>query len=360
MNKIQEIFSFDRLPRKLSLDQQNAVKHIRKCRTGEMGGFVSFCEDCGNYDFHYRSCGNRNCPQCQGLRQQQWVAAREKETLNVSYYHVIFTVPNLLNPIILQKPREMYNILFQAASETLLTLCADPKWLGAKPGLVAVLHSWGSTLSFHPHLHVILSSCGLSSAMKATFPRKETFFIPIHVLSSMFRGKFLSAMKKTGISPDSSLYEKKWVVHLKDTSDYGENVIRYLGRYTHRTAISESRIVSYSEEKVTFRYKDYRDGCTVKEMTLDTEEFIRRYLMHVLPKGFRKIRFYGYLSNRCKKTALSILRNELHMPGRKNILEGLSAAQVLCVLYNKDVSVCPKCGSKRLIQYPIHIPHRRE
>lgn len=347
MGKIQLIFRTTNISQHLSSDQICVVSDICSCRTRALGGVKTICMDCGHESYRYKSCGNRHCPTCQSVKQASWKEARKSEALNVSYYHAVFTVPSELNASFLKKPAEMYNILFRAASESLLTLGKDPKWLGGTLGFSAILHTWGSNLSYHPHLHVILVGCGLDDCKNPVFPKNGSFFFPVKVLGKMFRGKFLSFMKKAELKFDPSLYDQNWVVFMKDTDDSGEHIVDYLGRYTHRVAISDSRIKSVTAKNVTFSYKDYRDS-QIKKMTLSREEFIRRYLLHVLPKGFRKIRFYGFLANRCKAKSLMILRNALRCTPRENRLKGLSAVEIFQVLTGKNTHCCEKCGSPLL------------
>ncbi|MBQ1401984.1 MAG: IS91 family transposase [Oscillospiraceae bacterium] len=344
MGIIQDLFRTTRIPQSLHSDRLKAVEDIRACRTKLLGGVKTICGDCGHVTYRYKSCGNRHCPSCQAMKQASWVEERKSEALNVPYYHVVFTVPSEMNPSFLEKPAEMYNILFRAASESLLTLGKDPKWLGGTLGFIGVLHSWSANLNFHPHLHVILVGCGLDKWKNPVFPKNGSFFIPVKVLGKMFRGKFLSFMKKADLPYAPSLYDQNWVVFLKDTADCGEHIVNYLGRYTHRIAISDARILSVTEENVTFSYKDYRDS-QIKKMTLSREEFIRRYLLHVLPKRFRKVRFYGFLASRCRAKSLKLLRIALRCPPRKNRFKGKSAVEIYELITGKNLRCCPRCGS---------------
>lgn len=331
----------------LSTEQRKALRDIRRCRTPELGGVKVHCNSCGSDFYHYRSCGNRNCPVCQGMKQAIWVEERLSEAVDVPYYHAVFTVPSELNPSFLGKPRGMYDILFSAASDTLLTLGMDRDRLGGKIGFICVLHTWGASLTFHPHLHVILPACGLSGD-KLVRPKHDGFLFPVRVMSELFRGKFLDRMQRAGFAVPVAACRKDWVVYVKDTSHAGENVISYLGRYTHRVAISDSRIQTVSDSDVTISYKDYRDDC-VKEMTLSRSEFIRRFLLHVLPRGFRKIRFYGFLANRNRKKSLKTLRRLLNCTVHVNRFRDLTKVEILSLLYDRDYSVCPCCGSHDLL-----------
>ncbi len=349
MGKLQDLFRTTHITQRLSPDQVRAVGDIRACRTRVLGGVKTICNDCGHVSYRYKSCGNRHCPSCQAMKQAVWVEDRKSEALNVPYYHVVFTVPSDLNSSFLKNPAEMYDILFRAASESLLTLGKDPKWLGGTLGFVGILHTWGSNLSLHVHLHVILVGCGLDKCKKPLFPKNGSFFIPVKVLGKMFRGKFLSFMKNEDMLFDPGLYDRNWVVFVKNTADSGEHIVNYLGRYTHRIAISDSRILSVTEKTVSFSYKDYRDS-QVKKLTLSREEFIRRYLLHVLPKRFRKVRFYGFLANRCKSKSLKILRVALRCPPRSHRFKGLKAVEIYELILGTSLRCCPRCGSIDLYQ----------
>ena len=270
----------------------------------------------------------------------------------------MFTVPDDLNPVMLRNQKACYDLLFRSVSETLETLASDPKHLNARIGFICVLHTWGSNLQYHPHIHVIIMGCGLNQAEQLVMPKGD-FLFPVKVMSKLFRGKFLDGLKKLSLEETidySNLYGKDWVVYVKDAFPGSNHVIKYLSRYTHRIAISNQRIISYDSTSVTFRYKDYRDGNAIKEMTLSTEEFMRRYLLHVLPKGFCKIRSYGLLSNRHKKKCLKILRILLNMPERKDRYKDKSVYEILAMIDEKRYCTCPRCGSRNLSRewvYPL-------
>lgn len=350
MYKIRQIFrNTDYLPLCHSKDALKAADRISVCRTSSMPRFAAVCEDCGDVTQRYCSCGNRNCPTCQGMKQAVWVEKRMDEALDVPYFHTVFTVPDDLNPLFMREPK-MYDLLFRSVSETLLTLGKDERYLGGTVGFIAVLHTWGSNLSLHPHLHVILPGCALKGN-KVLFPKQEDFLFPVRVMSRLFRGKFLHYMKELGLSVPAGLYEKEWVVYMKDVPDKGSHVIRYLGRYTHRTAISDARIRNFTEDTVTFSYKDYRDSA-LKEMTLSSSEFVRRFLLHVLPKGFRKIRFYGFLCNRKRTASICRIRNILRMPTPHSRIAGKSHREMVSILLGKSCT-CPNCGSDRISFYFI-------
>lgn len=310
---------------RLPLHQLKAMDAIEKCRTPRLGGHVDECDSCGHIRISYNSCRNRHCPKCQSLARERWLDNRMEELLPVGYFHVVFTVPEELNPLVLRNAKVMYNVLFKAVSETLLELGSDRRHLGADIGFIAVLHTWGQNMMEHPHLHCIVPGGGLSfDGERWIEPRKKDFFVPVDVLSSLFKGKFLYYLTKAyeekklrfpgEISKletrseftqyKSNMYEKKWITYCKPPFGGAEQVLEYIGRYTHRVAISNRRIVSVEHGRVTFKYKDYKDDSKTKEMTVTAEEFIRRFLLHILPDGFVKIRYYGILSGRNKKKML--------------------------------------------------------
>lgn len=273
--------------------QWKAAKNIIACRTSALGAHIDICDNCGNTRISYNSCRNRHCPKCQSFAKEKWIDQQRLNLLDIPYFHVVFTVPAELNPVFRSQQSTMYNLLFQAASAAVLELCADRKYLAATPGITAILHTWGQNLQFHPHIHMIVTGGGLTSDRKWRASSKH-FFLPARVLSAKFRGKFLALLKEQVPTVDKKLldvcYRKKWVVYCKPPFDNAEKVISYLGRYTHRVAISNNRILSLENGKVTFRWRDYAHGNQTKRMTLDADEFIRRFLLHILPAGFRKIR----------------------------------------------------------------------
>jgi len=341
------------------------ARAIMNCKSESLGGNASTCEDCGHKQLHYNSCRNRHCPCCQELVKEKWIDQRKAEVVDAPYFHVIFTVPEELNPIFFANKKLLYSLLYQASADTLFELSKDKKYLGADIGFMSILHTWGQSLSFHPHLHCIVLGGGLTKDLKFV-TSKSDFLFPIRVVSRLFRGKFLALLtalyqKKQLVFAGESLpfrnyyafnelltllYKKEWIPHIKETFKGAENVIEYLGRYTHKIAISNSRIRDIQPEGITFRYKDYKSG-TNEMMCLKPVEFIRRFLMHVLPSGFVKIRHYGLLSNRSKKVKLKICRNLIKRCYQKPRLEGLSTPQILMELFGIDISKCPKCGSKQ-------------
>ena len=277
---------------------------------------------------------------CQTLTKEQWIEKQNQYLLNTGYFHVVFTLPESLNAIMLQNQELAYKLFFKAVSETLLELCADRKHLGAKPGITTVLHTWGQNLMYHPHLHCIVTGGGLTVDGKWQSSRKK-FFLPVKVLSRKFRGKLLFFLKQAGLPFDSSLYQKEWVVYCKPPFKNVSKVIEYLGRYTHRVAISNSRILGAKDGKVTFSWRDYRDG-KKKVMTLAAEEFIRRFMLHILPSGFRKIRHYGILASRNKTARTSLCQKLTRVKIKANI--PTTTVEKLQKMFGADFNLCPCCG----------------
>ena len=358
MTEIQDIFQNygdEFLNRhKLSYIQSKAFSAIKKCRTAELGGHSDVCENCGSVRISYNSCRNRHCPKCQTLAKERWIEGQKTNLLNVGYFHIVFTVPSELNTVIYQNQNVCYNILFRAVSETLQELCADKKYLDAKIGFSSILHSWGQNLCFHPHIHCVMAGGGLNSLEKWVNSRKK-FLLPIKVLSRKFRGKFLALLKdaKLEFFNDSKAYDfpkivdgcykKEWVVYCKPPFKTAACVVEYLGRYTHRVAISNNRILSIKNGFVTFKWRDYKDGSKQKVMTVSAEEFIRRFLMHILPSGFMKIRHYGFLGNRNKLSKLKLCKIQTHTPAFPK--EKFSAVQFIEKLLGREINKCPHCES---------------
>lgn len=338
-----------------------AAKAIVHCRTAALGGHVDQCDSCDGVKVSYNSCRNRNCPKCGNLKKEQWILDRTSELLPVPYFHTVFTVPHTLNPLFLANPSELCKILFKAASQTLSQLALDKKFLGAQIGVTMVLHTWGQNLSFHPHVHCIVPGGGLSPSGCSFLRSRKKFFIPVRVLSSVFRGKFLHFLKKAFeknilsfkgeasafSKPDAflaligSLYEPDWVIYCKKPFKSSVHVVKYLSRYTHKTAIYNSRLAAMDEDSVTFSYRDYKDHSKVKPLTLKADEFIRRFLMHVCPSGFQKIRYYGFLSNCNRKTKLRQCMQLTRTPLRPKVK--LTAKDLIFQLTGVDISRC-SCG----------------
>lgn len=307
---------------------------IQNCRTALLGGHVSACDSCGHRVISYNSCRNRHCPKCQAAARQQWLDRQATQLLPLPYFHVVFTLPQLLAPLALQNQRAAYAILFRAASETLLEIAADPKHLGAQTGFLAVLHTWGQSLQHHPHPHCLVPGGGLAPDHSRWVYSSATFLFPVKVLSRVFRGKFLACLRSAfrqgklhfhgklshlGAKPafDSLLRQAagcEWVVYAKPPFAGPELVLRYLSRYTHRVAISNHRLVSIQNGNVAFRWKDYAHGGRQRKMTLPASEFLRRFFLHILPPGFVRIRSYGFLANRRRKKLLALCRSLLAAP----------------------------------------------
>jgi hypothetical protein len=301
----------------LSPTRWRTMNAIESCRTAALGGHVERCDDCGHQRVAYNSCRNRNCPKCQGLARAQWLEDRHAELLDVPYFHVVFTVPQEIEVIAFQNQTVIYDILFRAASETLRVIAADPKHLGAEIGFLGVLHTWGQNLLHHPHAHFLVPGGGISADGNSWKACRPGFFLPVTVLSSMFRGLFLHYMMKAFAAGAlnffsayrhlhepaafrrylAPLWKTRWVIYTKKPFAGPAQVLDYVGRYTHRVAISNNRLLSMDDGKVRFKWKDYRDGSRQKTMTLGGGEFIRRFLIHVLPDGFHRIRYFGFLGN---------------------------------------------------------------
>lgn len=333
------------------------------CKTGKLGSNVTTCDDCGYTNFHHNSCRNRNCPNCQAVLKEIWIDQRKSEVIDAPYFHVVFTLPAELNSLIYANQRLLYSLLHRCSAETLLELSANVKYLGATPGIIQVLHTWGQELNFHPHIHCIVSGGGLTkNRMLKTC--SSGFFIPASVLAAKFRGKLLALLDqcfhagKLTFSTSCEwlknsyswselrevLYNKTWCPDIRETFNGFGNAIEYLGRYTHRIAITNTRIQKVSAESVTFTAKDYKNNSVIREINLSNQEFIRRLMMHVLPSGFQKIRYYGFLNNRSKSQNLKIIfRIQGHRKFRK-MLTGLSMGEVLKKVWGYDIHVCPECG----------------
>jgi len=314
-----------------STAQRQVLQAVAQCRTAALGGHKSRCDHCGHEELSYNSCRNRHCPKCQGRAQAAWLAARERELLDVPYCHVVFTLPAALSPLTLQNPRVVYSLLFQTVAVTLQTIARDPKHLGAEIGFLAVLHTWGQTLHHHPHLHCLVPAGGLALDGTAWLPCPKRFFLPVRVLSRFFRRTFLTALRQAAVqerlslqgqcqrwqSPPAwrqfltTLQQTEWVVYAKPPLPGPQRVLRYLARYTHRVAITNRRLLACADGQVTFRWKDYQRGNRQRLMTLDAVEFLRRLLLHVLPRGFQRMRHYGLFANGQRKGKLPRCRELL-------------------------------------------------
>ena len=318
----------------LSLSQLKVMSAVEHCRTAALGGHVEACEDCGEWRIAYNSCRNRHCPKCQGAAARTWLAEREADLLPVGYFHVVFTLPAEVAAIAFHNKALVYDLLFKAASETMLTIAADPKHLGARIGITAVLHTWGSAMTHHPHVHMIVPGGGIALDGSRWIASRPAFLLPVRVLGKLFRRLFLTRLlqlhdtgrlaffgsaapladRRAFVRYLSPVRRKRWIVYAKPPFAGPEAVLAYLSRYTHRVAISNSRLIAFDKTDVTFRYKDYRrDGCNRQQvMTLAVDEFIRRFLLHVLPRGFHRIRHYGLLAGSSRKTSIARARELLN------------------------------------------------
>src|SRR6266404_221356 len=331
---------------------------IARCRTAALGGHVDQCTSCGHRaTISYNSCRNRHCPKCQTAARDRWIAARQRELLPTRYVHVVFTLPSQFAPLALQNKKVIYDLLFRASAETLLEVARDPKHLGAEVGFFTVLHTWNQKLGLHPHVHCVIPAGGLSLDLTRWVKSRDRFFLPIHVLRRVFRGKFVAALRqafqegqlnfrgnltclaqpKTFAAWLRPLFRKDWVVYAKPPFGGPEYVLQYLGRYTHRVALSNHRLVSFAGGKVTFRWRDSAHNNEQKLLTLSLDEFLRRFLLHVLPKGFVRIRNFGFLANRRRATLLPLC---FHLLGSAPQTEqDISASND-----SSDLWRCPKCG----------------
>ena len=343
--------------------QRKAARDILNCKSGSLGCNISICEDCGHSEIHNNSCRNRNCPNCQAVLKELWVDKRRAEVIDSPYYHVIFTLPHELNSLIYCNQKLLYSLLHRCCSETLLELSADQKYLGATPGIIQVLHTWNQELDYHVHMHCIISGGGLTKAKKLR-TAKGKFFIPVEVLRDKFKGKYLSILndyyQNDTLTFSSScqklrnsyewkefknrLYEKDWCPFIKETFNGFGNAIEYLGRYTHKIAISNNRILSVTQEETTFTARGIKPGEPKREITIPNSEFIRRFLMHVLPSGFQKIRYYGFLNNRMKTKNLKLIfRLQGYQKFKRKYMD-LSIAELLKAVWDFDIRICPECG----------------
>ena len=350
-------------------DQLKAFKAIQQCRTAAMGGHVEKCNQCHHQQVAYNSCRNRHCPKCQYLKQLLWVDKLKSNLPVCRYFHLVFTLPSALHKLFYLHQRICYNLLFQASAQTLRKVAQNPKFLGAETGAVAVLHTWGQALTYHPHIHMLIPAGGLSADGVEWIPAGKKFFLPVKALSKVFRGVMWDLLEKQltsgnvrlpedGIEMASlkkQLYEKNWNVYAKKSMTGPQSVVQYLGRYTHRVAISNNRIVDIAQGKVTFRWKDYRKGSRNRLLTLEAAEFMGRFMRHVLPSGFYKIRYYGLLAavNGDKKQQCIAL---LDKPPQVSLLEGLSIREVLKVVTGNDPEICPKCRKGKMVPRTILDP----
>jgi Putative transposase/Transposase zinc-binding domain len=347
----------------LSLTQLKVMTAIENCRTAAMGGHVEACEDCGHWRIAYNSCRNRHCPKCQGAAARTWLAEREADLLPVGYFHVVFTLPAEIADIAFQNKAVIYDLLFKAASETMMIIAADPKHLGARIGITAVLHTWGSAMTHHPHVHMIVPGGGIARDGTRWISSRPAFLLPVRVLGSLFRRLFLTRLmalyqsgklgffghlaqladRRAFLRHVSPVRKKRWVVYAKPPFGGPEAVLAYLSRYTHRVAISNRRLIAFDERGVTFRFKDYRRDSSERQqiMTLTTTAFIRRFLLHVLPKGFHRIRHYGLLAASSRKTSIALARRLLDVAPPPDDAEAVEPVDVR--------PPCPCCGGHMVV-----------
>jgi hypothetical protein len=348
----------------LSLDQRKVMGAIEACRSPALGGHVEQCGDCGHTRVAYNSCRNRHCPKCQGLARAEWLADRQADLLPVPYFHVVFTLPTAIAEVAYQNKAVVYGILFKAAAETLRVIAADPKHLGAEIGMVAVLHTWGQALQHHPHLHCVIPGGGPSPDGTKWVGCRPGFFLPVRVLSTLYRRLFLTLLQAAfdegrleffgelaALAKPAAfaallkpLRKAPWVVYAKRPFGGPAKVLEYLGRYTHRVAIANSRIVDMADGRVSFLWKDYRHHDKRKAMTLDADEFIRRFLLHVLPNGFHRIRHYGYLANGHRAAKLAQCRRLLAAPAPLEARVVGDYRLRYLQLTGRSLVICPCCG----------------
>jgi hypothetical protein len=356
---------------------QNVLQRLKICRTASLGYHVYRCdnEECGHIKYQYHSCRDRHCPNCGAIKKQQWIDARMQELLPVKYYHVVFTLPHELNGFVLGQRKLLFRLLFDASAGTLLCFAKDLKYLGAMPGIISILHTWGQQLSFHPHVHSIVSGGGITSdkKWKSAVKNDWRFLFPVKAMGIVYRAKFLQALKqmidKGEVTPPPGtdvkqlmnlLYQKDWIVYAKAPFAGPQTVIEYLGRYTHKVAISNHRICSISEEDdtVTFEYKDYRDRNQQKQMTLSSSEFIRRFQQHILPERFTKIRSYGYLANRDRRRRIDEVLTKMKLPLHKGLVK-IPIELRLMERYGIDIKECPCCKNKTMQLVGVYYPWKR-
>lgn len=362
----------------ISLRHLRAMRAIELCRTAALGGHVDACDHCGYLRISYNSCRNRHCPQCQYLTKERWLETRKEEILPIPYVHLIFTLPEQLRPVALRNQKILYTILFKAGTEAVKKIALNPKHLGAEIGCIAILHTWTQTLIDHPHIHCMVTGGGLSPDGKQWIAAQGKYFLPVKVLSRLFRGKFLHYLRQSYESNNlvfpgmighlkesthfrallNGLYNQEWVVYCKEPFRGTRQILHYFGRYTHRVAIANDRLVAISDNTVTFRYRDSKERKRTKLVTLDADEFIRRFLLHILPDGFTKIRYYGFLSNRNKKKLIAQCRVLLGVPKkdkeRNKLHEGWE--EMLLRITGTDVRICPQCRQGTMVLLETLVP----
>jgi hypothetical protein len=362
----------------LSRGQRCVMSAIERCRTAALGGHIEQCDDCTHQRIVFNSCRNRHCPKCQSLARAQWLEDRQADLIVADYFHVVFTLPEEIAAIAYQNKAVLYEILFHATAETLRTIGADPKHLGAEIGFIAILHTWGQNLLYHPHLHCVVPGGGLSADGERWISCRPGFFLPVRVLSRLFRRLFLTQLQGAFEAGRLRFFNTleplqepgafarylapvrraEWVVYAKPPFGGPQHVLEYLGRYTHRVAISNNRLIDFVDGKVSFRWKDYRHDSRKKVMCLDAQEFMRRFLLHVLPSGFQRIRHYGFLANRYRAVKLARCRRLLGEPALavKLLDASLDYHERYEQLTGKSLRACPKCGHGRMVCIETFLP----
>jgi predicted Zn-ribbon and HTH transcriptional regulator len=348
--------------RRLCPEQQKAYTAIMECRTATLGGHTDRCEACGYTRQSYNSCRNRHCPKCQLIKTAQWVDKVASNLPPVPHFHIVFTIPSCLYQLFYINQQVAYGLLFKAAGKALLQCASQSKYLGVQAGAVALLHTWGQTLVYHPHIHMMVPSGGLSEDMTEWIASGKKFYVPVKVLSCVFRGILCRLLEQAVTAGEIRLpekletfkpikeacYKKKWVVYCEKPFSKHKNLIQYLGHYSHRVALSNNRLLAYKENKVTFSYKDNQAGGLSKRITLEADEFIRRFLQHVLPCGFYKVRYFGFMALCNMKAKLSACFELIGKTTFLPVLEGITAREVWRELTGHDPYMCPKCKTGRL------------
>lgn len=341
---------------KLPAYKLKVLSNLEHCRTSYFGGHVEKCEDCGHFQVSYNSCRDRHCPKCQGLKKEQWIISREEDLLPVKYFHVVFTLPDVLNGLILSNQEDFYNLLFKTVWSVIRDFAENKKHLGAKSGMISILHTWGQNLSYHPHLHCIVPGGGLTKNGEWIESRSNgKFLFPVKAMSKVYRARFVAGLRqfakeKNIILPKEltdQLFDKEWVVYAKQPFKKVNSVIEYLGRYTHRIAISNHRIIDIKDNKISFWWKNYKNDGKKEVIVLSSNEFLRRFCMHILPRKFMKIRHYGILSNRNKKKSLQQARKSLGVRALQK--KDKDWKVILFEKYGVDISVCPKCKKGKMV-----------
>jgi hypothetical protein len=349
----------------LSVQQRSVLRAITRCRTAALGGHVDHCGACGHQAISYNSCRNRHCPKCQAQARERWLHARERELLDVPYVHIVFTLPHALLPLAYRNSARLYTWLFQTSAATLRDVAANPRHLGAEIGVLTILHTWGQTLVRHPHVHCVVPAGGLSSDHQRWIrPKHASFFLPVKVLSRVFRGKFVAALRRAYTRNQldlaggtehlrdparwhaflDALFQTDWVVYAKPAFGGASAVLRYLGRYTHRVAISNHRLLAFDGKHVTFQWKDYAHDDRRRTLTLSAMEFLRRFVQHILPRGFVRIRQSGFLANTCRTTRVAVARTLLGA-ARTTVTTSSMAIAAPTV----DTWTCPRCGAAMIL-----------